>query len=130
MLKIWRPPSYAYGYWPFAFIPAQKLVFISAELNQNHSRPHERGATGALHRGTYESRAVVLNLFYIAYPLLNKITRLTPNTLSGAHWLKSKLTNFNSLEWFVKIYICCNLWFSTFTPLEDEIYPGGKFTPG
>jgi len=32
---------------------------------------------------------VLLNLFYISYPLLsNKITRFTPNTLSGAHFLK------------------------------------------
>jgi len=23
-----------------------------------------------------------------------------------------------------------NLWFSKFTPLEYEIYPRGKFTPG
>jgi len=28
-----------------------------------------------------------------------------------------------------KIYIFYNLWFSKFTPLEDGIYPRGKFTP-
>jgi len=41
-----------------------------------------------------------------------------------------KLTNSYSLEWFTKIKFCCNLRFSKFTPLEDEIYHQGKFTPG
>jgi len=32
---------------------------------------------------------VVLELFYISYPLSsNKITRFTPKTLNGAHFLK------------------------------------------
>jgi len=32
---------------------------------------------------------VVLNLFYISYPLLlNKIVRFTPNTLNDAYFLK------------------------------------------
>jgi len=43
---------------------------------------------------------------------------------------KYEITSSYSLEWFIKIYICCNLWFSKFTPLEDEIFPRGKFTPG
>jgi len=34
------------------------------------------------------SRTVVLNRFYIPYLLSNKITRFTPNTLSGANLLK------------------------------------------
>jgi len=36
-----------------------------------------------------------------------------------------KLTNSYNLECFIKIYICCNLWFSNFTPLEYEIHPQG-----
>ena len=35
----------------------------------------------------------------------------------------TKSTNSYSLKWFTKIYIGCNLWFSKFTPLENEIYP-------
>jgi len=34
-----------------------------------------------------------------------------------------KLTNSYSFELFIKICIGCNLCFSKFTPLEDEIYP-------
>jgi len=37
----------------------------------------------------------------------------------------TKLTISYSLESFTKLYIGCNLWFSRFTPLEDEIYPQG-----
>ena len=29
---------------------------------------------------------------------------------------------YNILQKFRKIYVCCNLWRSKFTPLEDEIY--------
>jgi len=38
----------------------------------------------------------------------------------GIHW---KYEISYSLERFIKIYIGCNLRFSKFTPLEDEIYP-------
>jgi len=34
-----------------------------------------------------------------------------------------ELTNFYSLELFIKICIGCNLWSSKFSPLKDEIYP-------
>jgi len=34
----------------------------------------------------------------------------------------TRLKNSYSSECFMKIYIGCNLWFSKFTPLEDEIY--------
>jgi len=38
------------------------------------------------------SSSVVLNLFYISYTLLsNNITRFTPNTLSGANFLKIRI---------------------------------------
>jgi len=33
------------------------------------------------------------------------------------------ITNSYSLEWFIKFYIGCNLWFNKFTPLQDELYP-------
>ena len=56
------------------------------------------------------------------------IIRFTPNTLNGA--LFYEITNSYSLEWIINIYLCCNLWFSKSTPLEDEIYPQGKFAPG
>jgi len=36
-----------------------------------------------------------------------------------------ELTNIYSLEGFIKICIGCNLWFSKFTPLKDDIYPQG-----
>ena len=31
--------------------------------------------------------------------------------------------NSYNLEWFINIYLGCNLWLNRFTPLEDEIYP-------
>jgi len=31
--------------------------------------------------------------------------------------------NSYSLEWFINIYLGCNLWLNKFTPLEDEIHP-------
>jgi len=34
-----------------------------------------------------------------------------------------KLQESYSLEWYIQICICCNSWFSEFTPLKDEIYP-------
>jgi len=67
-----------------------------------------------------------LTLFTYLTLLSNNITRFTPNTLGGGHLLKIRnSTNSYSLEWFIKIYIGCNLWFSKFTFLDDEIYPQG-----
>jgi len=34
-----------------------------------------------------------------------------------------KLMKSYSLEWFINIYLGCNLWFNKFTLLEDEIHP-------
>ena len=54
--------------------------------------------------------SVVLNLFYISYPLLSsKIHRFTPNTLGGAHFLKIWNYKTLNLEWYIKI---CIFWFS------------------
>ena len=44
------------------------------------------------------------------------------------YW-KYEINKLISLEWFIKIYIGCNLWFSKFTPLEDEIYLRGVNLP-
>ena len=62
--------------------------------------------------------------FFIYFTLLsNKIARFTINTLWCSFVESEKLTNSYSLEWFIKVCIGCNLWFSEFIPLEDEIYP-------
>jgi len=65
---------------------------------------------------------VVLNLCYLTL-LLNKITRFTPGTKWYSCIKNIKLTNSYSSKWFIWIYICCNLGFSKFTALEDEIFP-------
>ena len=41
------------------------------------------------------------------------------------YWKYESNNNSCSLEWFIEIYIGCNLWFNKFTLLEDEIYPQG-----
>jgi len=69
------------------------------------------------------SNSVVLNLFYIFTLLSNKITRFTCNTQRCSIIENTKLTNSYSLEWFIKMYIGCNLCFSKFTTLENEICP-------
>jgi len=66
-------------------------------------------------------RSVVLNLFYISYPFIKQDHQIYPNTLNGAHLLKIWAQQTYSLEWFIQIYIGCNLWFNKFTPLEHEI---------
>jgi len=70
-------------------------------------------------------RAVILNLFYISYPFIKQDYQIYPQYTQWCSFIKNtKLTNSYSLEWFIKIYICCNLWFSKFISLEDEITPG------
>jgi len=64
---------------------------------------------------------VLLNLFYISY-----VTR-SPDLSQYTQWCSfienMNITNSYSLEWFIKIYIGCNLWFNKFTLLEDDLYP-------
>ena len=38
-------------------------------------------------------------------------------------YLKYEINKFLQFRMICKIYICCNWWFSKFTPLEDQIYP-------
>jgi len=70
------------------------------------------------------SRPLVRNLFYTSYPFLKQDYQIYPQYTQRCWFIENtKLTNYYSLEWFIKIYIGCNLWFSKFTPLADEIYP-------
>jgi len=57
-------------------------------------------------------------LTFFTYPTLlsDKITRFIPNTLNGSFIKNTKLPHSYSLKWFIKIYVCCNLWFSKFIP--------------
>jgi len=72
------------------------------------------------------SRPVVLKIFYISYPFIKQDHQIYPRYTQWCLFLKkTKLTNSYSLECFIKICICRNLWFSKFIPLEDEIYPQG-----
>ena len=76
-------------------------------------------------------RPVVLDLFYISYPFIEQDYQIYPQYTQWCSFIENtKWTNSYSSEWFMQIYISCNLWFSKFTPLEDEIYPQGTFTPG
>jgi len=66
---------------------------------------------------------VVLNLFYISYPFIRQDYQIYPQYTQWSSFIENtKLTRSYSLEWFIKIYIGCNLWFCKFTPLENEIY--------
>jgi len=38
------------------------------------------------------------------------------------YW-KYEILKLLQFRMIYNIYICCELWFSKFTPLEDEIYP-------
>jgi len=74
----------------------------------------------------YESTPVVLNLFYISYPFIKQDHQIYPQYTQSCSFIENtKLTNSYSLEWFIKFYVVCSLWFSKFNPLEDEIYPQG-----
>jgi len=66
-------------------------------------------------------KTVVLNLFlYILPPFIRQDYQIYPQYTPWCLFLpfvvsciqKMKLTNSYSLEWFIKIYFCCNLWFS------------------
>jgi len=70
------------------------------------------------------SASVVLNLFYISYPFIKQDYLIYPQYAQWFSFIENtKLTNSYSLEWFIKIYICCNLWFSKFISFEDKIHP-------
>ena len=70
----------------------------------------------------FPPRPVVLNLFYIFYLFIKQDYRSYPQYTQWCSFIKNtKLTNFYSLEWFTKNYICSNLWFSKFTPLEGAM---------
>ena len=70
---------------------------------------------------------MVLNLCYMSYPFIEQDYQIYPQYIQWRSFIENrKFTNCYSLERFIKIYSCCNLWFSKFTPLEDEIYPQVK----
>ena len=75
----------------------------------------------------YLSNTVVHNLFYNTYPFFKQGYQIYPQYIQWCEICsfieKMELSNFYSLEWFIKICIGCNLRFSKFTPLKDEIYP-------
>jgi len=75
-----------------------------------------------------ESLAQWFSTFFTYLTLISKnISRFTlPQVTQSCSWIENtKLTNSYGLEWFIKIYTGCHFQFSTFTPLEDEIYPQG-----
>jgi len=70
----------------------------------------------------YGFSAVVLNLFHTFYPFIKQDYQIYPQYTQWCSFLKiTKLANSYSLEWFAKMYICCNLRFSKFTPLDNSI---------
>ena len=59
-------------------------------------------------------------------PFIKQDCQIYPHYTQWGSFLKNmKLTNSYSLERLIKTYICFNLWFSKFTPLEDEIFTLG-----
>jgi len=69
---------------------------------------------------------VLLNLFYISYPFIAQDYQIYSQYTQWCSFIENtNLTHCYSFDRFIKIYIGCNLWFSKFTPLEDEIYPQG-----
>jgi len=76
------------------------------------------------------SKPVVRKHFYISYPFIEQDYQIFPQYTQCCSFTKNtKLTNCCSLEWFIKIYIGCNVWFNKFSHLEDEIYPPGVTLP-
>jgi len=71
--------------------------------------------------------AVVLDLFHICYLFFKQDDyQIYSQYTQWCLFIKNtKLTTSYSLGLFIKIYIGCNLWFSIFSTLEDEIYPQG-----
>jgi len=66
---------------------------------------------------------VVLNLFCISYPFIKQDCQIYPQYTQSCSFIENtKLTNSHSLEWFRKIYIGCNLFFSNLPP-GKWIYP-------
>ena len=70
---------------------------------------------------------MVLNLFYISYPFIKQDYRIYPpgpiHSLVLIYW-KYEINKLLQFRMIYNIYICCDLWFSKFIPLEDIIYPG------
>jgi len=74
------------------------------------------------------SRPAVRNLFYMSSPFIEQDYQIYPNHTQWCSFIKNtKLTMSYSWEWFTKIYIFCNLWFSKFTPWKFT-YPGLRAT--
>ena len=80
------------------------------------------------------SRPVVLNLFYVFYPFIKQDYQIYPQWTQWCSFIENtKVTNFDSLEWFTfaAINVSVNLppCKVKFTPLQGEIYPQGWIYP-
>jgi len=104
----------------------KRLIFYSTArwreiIDENVKAPHHCDWTVTIHVITYKYLGQgFLTFFTYLTPVYQ--TRLSdlPQYTQWCSFLKNmKLTKFCSLEWFIKIYICCKLWFSKFTPFED-----------
>jgi len=69
------------------------------------------------------SKSVVLNLFYISYPFIKQDHQIYPQCAQCCLFLKNTKSKSPTVRIIYKNYICYNLWFSKFTPVEDQIYP-------
>ena len=58
-----------------------------------------------------------LTFFYISYPFIEQDYEIYPQYTQWCSFIENtKLKNCYSLEWFINIYIGCNLWLNKFTP--------------
>jgi len=67
-----------------------------------------------------------LTFFYISYPFIKQDYQIYAQYTQRCSFIETtKLTNFFSLEWFIKIYVGWNLWCSKITPFEKwNLSPG------